>query len=366
MPPRRAQADVALYGATGYTGRLAAHAMAAAGLDVILAGRNQEALEALAQEVDAAGVRVAASDDPEALLRVAESAAVLVSCAGPFAEVGELVVAAAIAAGRHYLDSTGETTFMAQTHRRHDARARAAGVVVMNSCAFEYVLGDCAAELALIDLPEARELDVAYHVDHPRLSQGTALSALGIMASGKVPVRSRRFTFSDGAQAWAASYPGGETELVPRRHPGVAVTAWLSLPPAVARLAPAASGLAPLLGSGPVRGPLPPRRRPDAHRAHRRRARPAALRDRRRGPWRGEDRGRQRPRRRSLWADRGDPGPHRRPAGPGRAGRGRRAGALGGVRARGHPGRAGRPRSGGRPALSPAVGPSRPPGRSPS
>ncbi|HEV3231734.1 MAG TPA: saccharopine dehydrogenase NADP-binding domain-containing protein [Candidatus Dormibacteraeota bacterium] len=253
MPPRRAQADVALYGATGYTGRLAAHAMAAAGLDVILAGRNQEALEALAQEVDAAGVRVAASDDPEALLRVAESAAVLVSCAGPFAEVGELVVAAAIAAGRHYLDSTGETTFMAQTHRRHDARARAAGVVVMNSCAFEYVLGDCAAELALIDLPEARELDVAYHVDHPRLSQGTALSALGIMASGKVPVRSRRFTFSDGAQAWAASYPGGETELVPRRHPGVAVTAWLSLPPAVARLAPAASGLAPLLGSGPVR-----------------------------------------------------------------------------------------------------------------
>ena len=43
--------DIVLFGATGYTGRLTAHAMVARGLKPVLAGRNRDALKALAKEL---------------------------------------------------------------------------------------------------------------------------------------------------------------------------------------------------------------------------------------------------------------------------------------------------------------------------
>ena len=42
---------IAVYGATGYTGRLVAAELAAAGADFVLAGRSREKLDALAAEV---------------------------------------------------------------------------------------------------------------------------------------------------------------------------------------------------------------------------------------------------------------------------------------------------------------------------
>src|SRR5438876_951838 len=103
---------------------------------MLLSGRNEESLRSLSSELGGEHpIMVARHDDPEALHRVASSAAVMVSCAGPFGEVGELVVAAAVEAGVPYLDSTGENRFMAETHRRHHALAQEKGIAVVNACA---------------------------------------------------------------------------------------------------------------------------------------------------------------------------------------------------------------------------------------
>jgi short subunit dehydrogenase-like uncharacterized protein len=242
------QADAVLYGATGFTGHLAAHAMERAGVSMVLAGRNRESLTLMAREFgDEHPIAVARHDDPEAVGQVASMGSVLASTAGPFSEVGELLVAAAVAQGSHYLDSTGETEFMAQTFRRHHAAAREKGLVVMNSCAFEYVFGDCAVELALDAFPRARSLRVSYWLPDKAVTRGTALSVMGILF-GRQGMRTRavgqRVNFPEPVGSkWAVTYAGGEAELLPRRRPDVKISTLMDMPEVAAR----GTGLLPLL-----------------------------------------------------------------------------------------------------------------------
>jgi short subunit dehydrogenase-like uncharacterized protein len=233
-------ADAVLYGATGYTGHLAAHAMERSGVAMVLAGRNRENLEKMAAEFENEHpIAVARHDDPRAL-----------------AEVGELTVAAAVASGAHYLDSTGETDFMAQTYRRHDAAAREKGLLVMNSCAFEYVFGDSAVELALDAFPKAKSLRVSYAL--PKYAtRGTVMSALRIVFGSRaraVKPEALRIDFpAPVGWRWAVAYDGGEREFLPRRRPDVSVSTLMDLPEMVARGVGLLPLVAPLMSSGPVR-----------------------------------------------------------------------------------------------------------------
>jgi short subunit dehydrogenase-like uncharacterized protein len=251
------KADVVVYGATGYTGGLAARAMERAGLSMVLAGRNRERLERLASEFDDEHpIAVARHDDPEALLELASSGSVLVSTAGPFSEVGELVVAAAVKTGSSYLDSTGDGDFMARTHRRHDDEARAKGIVVVNSCAFEYLLGDCAVALAMVKAERPLEVRVSYWIPKKAMTHGTALSANGAMFSRQADgglFRSHQVDFPGVGRRWAVTYPGGEREFMRRRSPGIKTTTLMDMPALLARSAGLMPRVGPLLSFGPVK-----------------------------------------------------------------------------------------------------------------
>jgi short subunit dehydrogenase-like uncharacterized protein len=246
--------DVVVYGATGYTGRLAARAMERAGLSFALGGRNRESLERLAQEFDNEHpVVVARHDDPDALVEMAERGKVLVSTAGPFGEVGELVVAAAVRTGRNYLDSTGETGFMARTHSRYHQTARDKGIVVVNACAFEYVLGDCAVALAM-DEKIPHEVRVSYWMPHKHMTHGTALGSGGLVApKGEDLFHGYQVDYPGIGRRWAVTYPGGETEFMRRRHPEVKTSTLMDLPAPLARSAGLVPRIAPFLALPPIR-----------------------------------------------------------------------------------------------------------------
>jgi short subunit dehydrogenase-like uncharacterized protein len=252
-------ADLTIYGATGFTGKLAARAGQRLGLPMVLAGRNPDSLRQVAAEFDDEyPVEVARHDDPEALARVARSGKVLASTAGPFGEIGSLTVAAAVAAGRHYLDSTGEVDFMEQTYRRHHAAAREKEIVVMNACAFEYVIGDCLTELALERHPDASELRVSYWMPDKTATRGTAKSALRILGSDAgraIKTEGMKIDFPPPVgEKWAVTYAGGEMEFVRRRRPAVRVSTLMDMAPAVARSAGMMPAIRPLVGLAPVQG----------------------------------------------------------------------------------------------------------------
>ena len=253
----KTRADAVLYGATGFTGHLAAHAMERAGISMVLAGRNRDSLNRMASEFDDEHpIAVARHDDPKALRELAAMGRVLASTAGPFAEVGELTVAAAVAEGVHYIDSTGETNFMAQTYRRHHATARDKGIVVMNSSAFEYVIGDCAVELALDGYPKARSLRVSYWIPDKATTRGTTASALGILFGEegmKTRPVGRRIEFPPPAGTqWAVTYAGGEAELLPRRRSDVDISTLMNMPEAAARSTALLPALARVINFQPV------------------------------------------------------------------------------------------------------------------
>ncbi|MCU0314953.1 MAG: saccharopine dehydrogenase NADP-binding domain-containing protein, partial [Solirubrobacteraceae bacterium] len=79
----------AIYGATGYTGKLVAAELARRGASMVLSGRSPEKLEAAARAARDAGgdvVRIAPApiDDPAALIAAFDGAATVINAAGPF------------------------------------------------------------------------------------------------------------------------------------------------------------------------------------------------------------------------------------------------------------------------------------------
>jgi short subunit dehydrogenase-like uncharacterized protein len=82
-----------IYGATGYTGRMAAAHAAAAGTPLIVAGRNPAALAELAAPLGV-DYRVFALDDNASIDRALHDVGVLLNCAGPFAATAAVLMRA--------------------------------------------------------------------------------------------------------------------------------------------------------------------------------------------------------------------------------------------------------------------------------
>ncbi len=108
-----------IYGANGYTGELAAREAVRRGLAPVLAGRNTEAVAALAAELGLAH-RAFPLDDEEALRAGVDGMAAVLHCAGPFVRTSRRMVDACLAARAHYLDITGEISVFERVLSRGD------------------------------------------------------------------------------------------------------------------------------------------------------------------------------------------------------------------------------------------------------
>jgi uncharacterized protein YbjT (DUF2867 family) len=186
-PPR-----IAIYGATGHTGRLVAAELLARGQDLVLAGRNADALKALAEELGAPA-HVAPLDDPAALRALVEDATVLIHCAGPFSVTGEPVASAAAEAGCHYVDHAVEVHHVKHMFDAYPATARRTGAVMVPSVSFYGGLGDLLAGAVAGGLSGVDRVIVGYAVTGWRLTAGARATATQLFAE------TERVTYTDGA-----------------------------------------------------------------------------------------------------------------------------------------------------------------------
>ena len=175
---------IVVFGATGYTGRLVAERLVAAGARPVLAGRDPERLAALAEELG--GLEHARADAlrQNSVFDLVEPGDVLVSTVGPFAKWGGPAVRAAIAAGAVYLDSAGEPEFIRGVFEEHDAAARRSGAALLPAMGFDFVPGALAGALALEAAGgRATRVDVGYYSLGgmvSSLSGGTRASLVGV------------------------------------------------------------------------------------------------------------------------------------------------------------------------------------------
>lgn len=142
--------DITVYGATGFTGRLAAEELARdPSLKLAIAGRDRLKLESLAQGFAIKpSVLVAESRDQKAIDAMVRASRVIVNCAGPFSRHAEGLIKACAEQGKAYCDITGEAVFVADMIARYQTLALQNGAVLIPMAGFDSVPADLTSYLA--------------------------------------------------------------------------------------------------------------------------------------------------------------------------------------------------------------------------
>jgi short subunit dehydrogenase-like uncharacterized protein len=150
------QGKVAVFGASGHTGRFVVAELERRGMNAVLVGRDAEKLSRLAAEFPRFEARVASMDDASLLDRAVTGVALVIHCAGPFIDTAEPVIKAALRARAHYLDVSAEQRVTLAAFERFAEPARAVGVLLIPSMGFFGGLGDSVATAAMGDWTSAR------------------------------------------------------------------------------------------------------------------------------------------------------------------------------------------------------------------
>ncbi|HEX5894664.1 MAG TPA: saccharopine dehydrogenase NADP-binding domain-containing protein, partial [Solirubrobacterales bacterium] len=190
---------IAVYGATGYTGRLVVTELADADADFLVSGRSREKLDDLTEQLNLdVPARVASVSDDDSLRNLLADCSVVIDCAGPFVRIGEPVLRAAVETSTHYLDTTGEQPYMKMAFERYGPGAAEAGVAVIPAMGFDYAPGDMLASLTAVGMGEVDEVVLAYAWKGFTPSQGTARTTLEILSGSTVEWRNMEWRSPTG------------------------------------------------------------------------------------------------------------------------------------------------------------------------
>jgi short subunit dehydrogenase-like uncharacterized protein len=212
MPGSGSNTRILLYGAYGYTGRLAAELAAAKKLDVVLAGRNKDALAGLGDRLSLP-IRVFGLNDAKQLSEALKDIACVVHMAGPFAATSAPMLSACAATQTNYIDITGEIeVFEAMWSRKEEIER--AGITVVPGAGFDVVPTDCLAAYVAGKLEQPASLVIAL-CGLESASQGTLRTAIRQVSK---PVLCRRagaiVALDDRSTRWI-DFGSGDEPCVP-------------------------------------------------------------------------------------------------------------------------------------------------------
>lgn len=210
-----------IYGAAGYTGRMASTNVKAHGLEFVIAGRVQDEAKLIPQ-AEALGVeyRLFAANDQVAAAGSLGDIGVLLNCAGPFIRTAEPLMRACLAAGVHYLDIAAEMD-SCRLAEALDQEAQAAGVMLLPGSGGSVAMLGSLAGHAAKRVKNPTKLSIALDVAGG-FSRGSAVSASenvttqtlhrvdGVLV-GRSAAEVRDFDFGDGP---ATSFPVTLPDLI--------------------------------------------------------------------------------------------------------------------------------------------------------
>lgn len=167
-------ATVLIYGASGYTGRIASQYAAQTGLKFIVAGRTESNIKDLAASLNAP-YQIFDVNDSDKLDPALASVRVLLNCAGPFKYTAKPLIEACIRNGTHYLDTAAELDSYLLAEKL-DEDAQAAGVLLLPGCGGSAAMLGCLSGYAVKRARDPIRIDLALHVAGS-FSRGSAISA---------------------------------------------------------------------------------------------------------------------------------------------------------------------------------------------
>jgi short subunit dehydrogenase-like uncharacterized protein len=200
--------DILVYGATGFTGKQAAHYLdrhAPPGLRLAIAGRNRGKLEELAGELSRrdVGIVVADASVPTAVHAMCATSRVVCSTAGPFSTYGTPVVEGCVEHRSHYCDITGETPWARDMIDRFHARAVADGTRLVPFSGYDSCPSDLGVFMIARALRQRGEDTVrvdGLHSGKGGFNGGTLATVLNMGAEGRLADAARPFLLSPGVE----------------------------------------------------------------------------------------------------------------------------------------------------------------------
>ena len=214
---------IAVYGASGYQGKLVLAELARRDIEMVLAGRDLTRLAEAASTVGlvAAPRRVADTNDHAALVNAFHDCDGVINCAGPFTCSGEAVVRAALSAGCHYVDTAGEQLYIKKIFDTFAGEAADAMVTVVPAANDGCVPVDLMAAI-LADHLESVEQIASTHV----------IAGGGGMSRGSM--RSLVETI-DTIKAGGMAYVDGDWRTgIPARHTAISLPGQSATTPVMA------------------------------------------------------------------------------------------------------------------------------------
>ena len=159
---------VVIYGASGYTGRLVAEFLREYSIPFVAAGRNKAKLQEVMNSVpgiETADYEIAAVDgSPASLEALFDGRKVVCNMVGPFLRYAPPVLAAALNAGCHYLDTAGEQQHHLSVLDDWGPKFAAAGLAASTAVSIQYALPDIAARIVL-ETPGIDTLELGEYVN---------------------------------------------------------------------------------------------------------------------------------------------------------------------------------------------------------
>ncbi len=167
---------ILVYGSYGYTGQLIVEQAVKEGLQLILAGRDENQLRAQAEK-HKLEYRAFTLDNTAALDSALQEVDAVLHCAGPFVLTFRQMAEACIRNKKHYVDISGEIEGF-EALAAMDEDAKRAGVMLLPGGGFDVVPSDCLIAYTAGKLPNATNLELYIKSIGSGVSRGTARSGI--------------------------------------------------------------------------------------------------------------------------------------------------------------------------------------------
>ena len=175
--------DLIIYGASGFTGRLAVEYLDEnySDLNWAIAGRNEDKLVNISNNSKCKpDYFIADSEDSENLLKIASKTRVIASLAGPFNKYSDNLVTQCVEAGTHYLDITGENIWVRDLIDKHHEAAEKKQIKIIPSCGYDSIPSDMGCFYLQRSLNQELQRIDGYHRGNGGVSGGTIESAFSM------------------------------------------------------------------------------------------------------------------------------------------------------------------------------------------
>ncbi|HEY2590888.1 MAG TPA: saccharopine dehydrogenase NADP-binding domain-containing protein [Steroidobacteraceae bacterium] len=164
---------IAVYGASGHTGKFVLRELERRGYATVSIGRSQPPPSTDGHRDAPTDWRRASCDDPDALDDALRGTRAVINCAGPFLDTAPALIEAALRVGIHYFDVAAEQRSVRQSLATYDEEARQRGTVVLPAMAFYGGLADLLAAEATRGARSVDRIEIGVALDYWHPTEGT-------------------------------------------------------------------------------------------------------------------------------------------------------------------------------------------------